>query len=91
MKLLSILLIISSALSSYYCQDVPSFDAFSLVSLQLDFLQNMCFNRTGNVIAFEALHGVIQKCKGVIMNGTDLTYSMLTTKDPVEFYQFYTE
>jgi len=66
---------------------VESLNAITLISSQLEFLETMCFNR---MTAFEDLQETVRECQQLILNGTPLTYNTLTTKDPLEFYQFYT-
>ena len=51
------------------CQEI-SLDALSLISSQLDFLEDMCLNRTGNETAFEKLHETIEECQQAFLNGT---------------------
>ena len=66
-------------------------DALSLISSQLDFLEDMCLNRTGSETAFDKLHETIVECQQALLNGTSiaLTFDDLTTADPKEFYEVY--
>lgn len=88
MKLFVILIIV--IFSRCHCQEIP-LDAFSLISSQLDFLEEMCYNRTGNETAFERLRTKIEECQMALLNGTSLSLSFndLTYADPKEFYNFY--
>lgn len=64
----------------------------SLIMPQVDFLEDMCFNRTENVNVFNELKQTLEECQSMILNGTNLTltYDTLVYKDPREFYDFYT-
>lgn len=91
-SLIAIFLLVSlfSRQPSCQCQEI-SLDAFSLISSQLDFLEDMCLNRTGNETAFVELHDTIEECQQALLNGTSLglTFDDLTTADPKEFYEVY--
>lgn len=47
--------------------------AITLISAQLDFLENMCINRTDSSAVFDELKETIEDCEALILNGTDLT------------------
>jgi hypothetical protein len=73
-------------------QQLGSLSAMSLIAPQVDFLEDMCLNRTGNNTTFDNLKQSLEDCQTVILNGTelDLTYNTLVYTDPKEFYDFYT-
>jgi len=79
---------------SQYCRETEeiSFDAFSLINSQLDFLEDMCLNRTGDKDAFDKLEQTISECREEFLNETplSLTFKDLLTTDPKEFYELYT-
>ncbi|CAG9809033.1 unnamed protein product [Chironomus riparius] len=69
-----------------------SFDVFSLISSQVDFLEDMCLNRTGDKDIFDRLEQTIAECREELLNETplSLTFRDLLTTDPKEFYELYT-
>lgn len=72
-------------------QQIDSLSLISLISPQLDFLEDMCFNRTENSTAYQQLKVTFEDCHDKIINDTHLTltyYNLLHT-DPKEFYKFY--
>jgi hypothetical protein len=73
-------------------QQLSSLGAVSLISTQLDFLEELCFNRTGNPTTFAELQQTLEDCQVNILNGTELTLTLSTLMhtDPREFHKFYT-
>ena len=70
---------------------MSSLTAISLIAAQVDFLEDMCLNRTGDESVFEELKDAIDECQSVMLNGTDFTLSFdaLVNTEPKEFYDFY--
>lgn len=54
-------------------QSFSQLSAITLISAQLDFLENMCINRTESNAVYGELKETIEDCEASIMNGTDLT------------------
>lgn len=67
-------------------------DAFSLISTQLDFLEDMCFSRTGDKRIFEKLKNTVDECREGFLKETPLSLSFkdLLQTDPKVFYELYT-
>jgi hypothetical protein len=63
----------------------------SLITSQLDFLEEMCYNKTDDFSTFDDLEETIGECQKSFLNGTTLrlTLDELTTTDPKEFFKFY--
>ena len=80
-------------IKSHHCRvdEEISLDAFSLVSSQLDFLEDMCVNRTGDIEIFDKLKDMILECREGFLNDTplSLTFKDLLDTDPREFYELY--
>lgn len=72
-------------------QQIDSLTSISLIASQVEFLEDMCFNRTENGTIFEILKETIEGCQSTIFNETELTltYNTLFSTDPKEFYNFY--
>jgi hypothetical protein len=72
-------------------QELNSLNAISLIAPQIDFFEDMCFNRTGNETLFEGLRSTLEDCQSTVFNGTELslTYNTLVYTDPEVFYEFY--
>lgn len=92
-KFLATLLLIF--INSYECHrenEEISLDAFSLISSQLDFLEDMCENRTGDTGVFDKLKGAVAECREGFLNDTplSLTFKDLIETDPKDFYELYT-
>jgi poly(3-hydroxyalkanoate) synthetase len=90
MKCVSVL-IISCIINCCCSQAVDSLNAISLLASQVDFLEEICLNRTANSSTFDELKETIEACQSMILNGTELTltYSTLMNSNPQEFYSFY--
>lgn len=75
-----------------FSQQINSLSLGSLISPQMDFFEDMCYNRTENANVFQQLKQTFEKCQSMIFNGNNLTltYDTLVHKDPREFYDFYT-
>lgn len=95
-----IIIILFLSVGSHWCQESQeqdespheiSLDAFSLISSQLDFIEEMCFNRTESFTVFDKLEDAIAECQTMMLNGTalSLSFDALTTTDPREFYELY--
>lgn len=94
MKCFSVLIVIvlcSFGAHKAHSKKVESLSALSLIAAQLEFLENMCLERTQNETLFEELTETIEGCESAMLNGTELTltYSSLLEADPKEFYSFY--
>jgi hypothetical protein len=70
---------------------LDSLNAVSLIAPQIDFLEEMCFNRTGNEKVFEDLQSTLFACQSTKFNGTELSlsYNTLVYTSPEVFYNFY--
>jgi hypothetical protein len=90
MKYLKIAFVVSFLIFSCNCQEI-SLDAFSLISSQLNFLDEMCYNRTEDETVFDKLQATIKQCEETFLNGSSfrLTLNDLSTVDPKEFFEFY--
>lgn len=60
-------------LSCIIRKGLSQLSAISLISAQLDFLENMCINRSDSNSVFGELKETIEDCEALILNGTDLT------------------
>ncbi|CRL05007.1 CLUMA_CG017998, isoform A [Clunio marinus] len=71
---------------------MDSLNALSLLTSQVDFLEEMCFNRTEDGNIFEDFKLTVEECEAKILNGSNVafTYSALESSNPDEFYAFYT-
>lgn len=86
-----IVLIILCAIRGGCSQEVKSLSAFALLSSQINFLEDLCFNRTENETIFQDLKQGIDYCEELVLNGTELTltYTTLVGADPDKFYSLY--
>lgn len=86
-----VVLIVLSLIGDGFSQQIDSLSAISLIEPQVNFLEELCFNRTENSTIFEELKETIENCQSMFLNGTEfeLTYNTLTSTDPKEFYNFY--
>lgn len=50
-----------------------SLNVLSLLSWQLEFVDEICHNRTGNSTVFEDLKETLTNCQKTMLNGTGLT------------------
>jgi hypothetical protein len=86
-------IILLSLVASYSCQSSSeiSLDAFSLISSQLVFLEDVCFNRTENETHYEQIVESLFECQTEFLNGTSLKLSFkdLVSADPEDFHDFY--
>lgn len=86
-----VVLIAICIIATSFSQQIDFLGAISLIAPQVDFLEDVCFNRTENSKIFQELKETIEDCQSKILNGTELTltYSTLMNTDPKEFYNFY--
>lgn len=82
-------LFVSCLIGAGFGQQINSLSAMSLISPQLEFLEDKCLNQTSNETVFEDLKQTIEECHSLILNGTDLTYDVLVNSNPKEFYDLY--
>lgn len=69
-------------------QDAP-LSILTLLNSQIDFLRQVCFDRTQNATIFEEIRSTLTECQRMILNGTSLNYATLSVVTPTEFHEFY--
>lgn len=93
MKCFSVLCIVAFCIlrESSTQQQFDSLSVIALISSQMDFLEDMCYDRSANIDVFKQLVKTVEACESMIFNGTgvSLTYRALQDADPSEFYSFY--
>lgn len=83
-----LVLIVLSIVGDGLSYQINSLGVISLISPQFVFLEDMCFNRTGNSTTYDEIMQTIEGCRSASLNETELEMTLMNS-DPNEFFNFY--